>query len=96
MSSAAVVIGALRIDKGEKIDTRSLKNPGRNRACEKATVNFRYLEHGYLKLSAYIEEYSLDTSPIFLYVSAPFISNYWYLKVYLVPEIIPEDTRSLG
>ena len=42
----------------------------------------------YSGVSSYIKEYSLDTLPTFLYISASVISDYWCLKVnFLGPEL---------
>ena len=43
------------------------------------TVNSWYLKLWFLKVPPYIKEYCLDF-PIFIYISTPLISNYWYLK----------------
>ena len=37
----------------------------------------------------FIKEYSLDTYPIFLYISTPLIPNYWYLKVNFLAQTEP-------
>ena len=43
--------------------------------------NAWYLEHWYLKVSSYIKEYYVGMFHSFLYISTPFISDYWYLKI---------------
>ena len=61
------------------------------------TVNSQYLRDWYLKVTFYIREYSLDSFPIFPYISTHGIPNYRYLKVnFLGPEKLLWNISSLG
>ena len=53
------------------------------------TVDSRYTKHRYLKVPSYIQEYSLNTFPIFIYILTSASINYWYLdENFLGPEKI--------